>query len=70
MVSIDYARNFLKKLKLGEVKDPANMLSMETMQEDKLAQPNNSDLKGFEFEHNLQGEEQSEVTCKKYGNAE
>lgn len=65
------SKDFYKKLKLGEVKDESNMLSMETMQEDKLAKPNNSDLLGFELEHDLQNdEEENKITCLKYGNAE
>ncbi len=60
--------DFYKRLKVGEIKDDSNMLSMETMQETELAKANVSDSIGFEFEYNTQDDEkENTITCIKYG---
>lgn len=61
-------KDFYKKLKLGEIRDEQSILSMETMQENKLAKPNSSDNLGFEIEYNTQDDsKENKISCIKYG---
>lgn len=65
------SKYFYKRLKLGEVKNEADMLSMETMQEDNLAKENTSDSVGFKFvSENKEGDGNMTISCIKYGGAE
>ena len=65
------SKYFYKRLKLGEVKNEADMLSMETMQEDNLAKENASDSVGFKFvSENKEGDGNVTISCIKYGGAE
>ncbi len=59
---------FYCRQKLGEVKTESNILSLETMQEEKLAKSNSSDQKGFILEQDSQ-EDMLEILCSKYGMA-
>ena len=62
------SKSFYNKLKLGEIKSASHMLSMETMQEDRMAKVNSSDLVGFELELNTQNDEiENKIICNKYG---
>lgn len=64
-------KDFYKKLKVGEVKDEDNILSMETMIEDNLAKPNSSDSKGFNFEsREVEDGEGNPILYIPYGGAE
>ena len=62
------SKDFYHRLKVGLVKDLANVLSLETMQEAKLAKSNTSDSVGFELEYDIQNDlENNKITCIKYG---
>lgn len=64
------SKDFYKRLKLGDVKNEADILSMETMQEDNLAKENTSDSVGFKFVSDTQESEGNIISYIKYGGAE
>lgn len=55
-------KDFYKKLKLGQIKNESDMLSMDAMKEDSLATQNISDLTGFVVENNTQNNVEQEET--------
>lgn len=60
--------DFYKRLKVGAVKDPANILSMETMPEEKLAAPNASDGIGYDFVYDIRYDDsEARIICENYG---
>lgn len=60
--------DFYKRAKVGEIKDQANMLSLDTMPEDRLAAVNSSDDKGFLLTYDQRSDDAiSRIICENYG---
>lgn len=59
---------FYNRAKVGEVKDKVNMLSLETMPDDRLAAVNSSDNKGYLLTYDARDDEQvARIICENYG---
>lgn len=60
--------DFFNRAKVGEVKDVANMLSLDTMPEDKLSAVNSSDDKGYLLTYDQRRDDSiSRIICENYG---
>lgn len=59
---------FYKRLKVGEVKDKTNILSLDTMPEDKLGVSNSSDKSGYQLVLDSRDDtELARIVCESYG---
>lgn len=59
---------FYKRLKVGEIKDKANIISLETMPDNRLAASNSSDKVGYLLTYDARDDAQvARIICENYG---